>query len=60
MIGRIINVIAVVIYLGDDGMPDYSLRRSLTYDPVHFDYVELGNRAGRAFQEGRKLEEKSE
>lgn len=60
VIGRIINVSADERYLGEDGKPDYSLMRILTYDPVHFDYVELGDRAGRAFQEGRKLEEKSE
>ncbi len=55
IIGRIVNVSADESVIGEDGKPDYRLIRPLTYDPVHFDYVALGEKVGKAFSDGKKL-----
>ena len=57
VIGKIVNVSVDESVLGEDGKPDYTLIRPVTYDPVHFNYVALGNKVARAFSEGRKLVE---
>ena len=56
VIGRIVNVSADESVLGPDGKPDYSLIKPITYDPVHFDYVALGDKVAKAFQAGKALE----
>ena len=55
VIGRIVNVSVDDAVLSEDGKPDYRKIRPITYDPVHFDYVALGEKVGDAFKEGRKL-----
>lgn len=55
VIGRIVNVSVDESVLGADGKPDYALIRPITYDPVHHDYIALGERIAKAFSEGKKL-----
>lgn len=55
IIGRIVNVSVDESVLGADGKPDYTLIRPITYDPVHHDYIALGERIAKAFSEGKKL-----
>ena len=56
VIGRIVNVSTDESVLGEDGKPDYNLIRPITYDPVHFDYVALGDKVAKAFQVGKELD----
>ena len=55
IIGRIVNVSCDESMLGEDGKPDYRKIRPITYDPVHFDYVVLGDKVGTAFSSGKAL-----
>ena len=54
LVGRIVNVCADEQIL-TDGKIDYRKLRPITYDPVHHDYVVLGEKAGDAFCDGEKL-----
>jgi len=55
LVADIVNICADESVLGDDGKIDVSLLRPITYDPVHHAYIELGEKAGNAFSDGRKL-----
>ena len=55
IIGRIVNVSCDERMLGEDGNPDYRKIHPITYDPVHFDYVALGEKVGTAFSSGKAL-----
>ena len=55
LIGEIVNVSADESILGEDGKIDVYKLRPITYDPVHHDYVVLGEKAGDAFCDGEKL-----
>lgn len=54
-IGRIINVSVDEKFLGEDGLPDLSKFVPITFDPVHHDYIALGESCGKAFSDGAKL-----
>ena len=55
IIGEIVNVSADESVLGDDGKPDWRKLKPIVYDPVNFDYVTFGRKAGSAFREGKAL-----
>ena len=55
LIGEIVNISAEESILGEDGQIDVYKMRPITYDPVHHDYVVLGEKAGDAFCDGEKL-----
>ena len=52
--GEIVNVCADESIL-TDGKIDPAKLRSIVFDPVNHDYLELGAKAGKAFGEGNKL-----
>ncbi len=54
-IGEILNVSAEERILGEDGKISAELLDPVTYDPVRHVYRRLGNIAGYAFSDGRKL-----
>lgn len=54
-IGEIVNVSADETVLGTDGLIDPLKLKAITYDPVHHTYIELGNKVGNAFSDGKKL-----
>ena len=54
-IGQIINISADESVLGEDGLIDPSKLNAITYDPVHHGYIQLGDRVGNAFSDGKKL-----
>ncbi len=54
-IGEIVNVSADEAVLGDDGLIDVAKLGAITYDPVHHTYIKLGEKAGNAFADGKKL-----
>lgn len=55
IIGEIVNVSAEECILGDDGLVDSDKLRAISFDPVHNDYLVMGNKVGNAFQDGNKL-----
>ena len=54
LVGEIVNVCADERIL-TDGKIDLSKFRPITYDPVNHDYVALGEKAGKAYSEGKKI-----
>lgn len=55
MTGRIINVSADESVLGENGMIDVSKLQPIIYDPCNHDYLVVGEKAGKAFSDGKKL-----
>ena len=55
LIGEIVGILANEAYLGEDGQPDVAKMNLITYDPVHYNYIQLGQPVGHAFADGKKL-----
>ncbi len=55
LIGEIVNISADERILGDDGLIDAAKLRAISFDPVHNDYLVLGEKVGNAFQDGSAL-----
>lgn len=55
LIGKILNVCADESILGEDGKIDVLKLNPITYDPVHHNYLTLGEKAGNAFSDGKQL-----
>ena len=56
MVGKIINVSCDQKYIGVDGLPDLDKFTPITFDPIHHDYIELGEAVGEAYIIGKELE----
>ena len=54
LVGRIVNVCADDSIL-TDGKIDVAKLRPITYDPVSHSYMTIGEKAGNAFSDGKKL-----
>ncbi len=54
-IGEIVNVSADEAVLDADGQIDPTKLQPITYDPVHYAYLTLGEKVGNAFSDGKKL-----
>lgn len=39
----------------EDGKPDVESMDLITYDPVHHNYIKLGNIEGKAFSDGKQI-----
>ncbi len=55
LVGEIVNVCADERVLGDDGKISLDKFSPITYDPVHHTYRVLGEIAGNAFCDGKKI-----
>ena len=55
LVADIVNILCDEQYLAADGKPDVEKMRLITFDPVHMGYIELGQRVGNAFADGKKL-----
>ncbi len=55
IVAEIINILVDEQYLAQDGKPDVEKMNLITFDPVHNNYIKLGNKAGNAFADGKKL-----
>lgn len=55
IIGEIVNVSADERVLGADGLIDAAKVDAITFDPVHNDYLRLGEKVGNAFSDGAEL-----
>lgn len=54
LVGRIVNISADEKIL-TDGKIDVAKLHPITYDPIGYNYFELGTKVGNAFSEGKKL-----
>ena len=55
LLGEIVNVSADERILDSEGKIDPQKLRPITFDPVHNDYLVLGEKVGNAFEDGKKL-----
>jgi flavin reductase (DIM6/NTAB) family NADH-FMN oxidoreductase RutF len=55
VVGEIVNVSADESILGEDGLIDPLKVEAITYDPVRFTYIKLGEIVGQAFRDGAQL-----
>lgn len=55
VIAKIENILCDEKYLAEDGKPDIEKMKLISFDPIHFGYVELGKRVGNAFSDGKTL-----
>lgn len=55
LIGRIINVSADESILNENGKIDPAKLRPITFDPIHNDYLVIGEKVGNAFKDGTIL-----
>lgn len=55
MTGKIVNVSADEDILGSDGQIDIAKLKPIVFDPIHHDYLNIGDKAGSAFSDGKKL-----
>ncbi len=55
LVGRVINVSVDDAFLDGNGKVDVAKLRPITFDPVHHNYLVLGEAVGRAFHDGLTL-----
>lgn len=55
LVAEIINILVDEKYLAEDGNPDIEKMHLITFDPVHHSYIQLGQKVGQAFSDGKKL-----
>ncbi len=55
VIGEIVNISADESILGEDGLIDAAKLRAISYEPVHHDYLVMGEKVGNAFKDGNAL-----
>lgn len=55
IIAEIVDIVVDEKYIAEDGKPDVEKMGLLTFDPCHFGYIALGEKAGNAFSDGKKL-----
>lgn len=55
MTAEIVNICVDESILGEDGKIDLTKFQPITYDPVHHDYLTLGEKVGNAFKDGKQL-----
>lgn len=55
IIGEIVNISVDDNVLGEDGLIDVEKLNVISFDPVHNDYLVLGQKVGKAFKDGESL-----
>jgi len=55
LVAEIVNILCREEYLSEDGKPDVEKMGLITFDPIHMGYIQLGQRVGNAFSDGREL-----
>lgn len=56
IIAEVVNILCAEDCLAADGKPDMEKMHLITFDPIHNGYVEMGQRVGNAFADGKKVE----
>lgn len=55
VIAEIVNIQADEACLAADGKPNVEAMQLITFDPMHMGYIQLGQRVGNAFTDGKAL-----
>jgi len=55
LVAEIVNVLCKEEYLAEDGKPSLEKMNLITFDPIHMGYIQLGERVGNAFADGKQL-----
>ena len=55
LVAEIVNILCKDEYVAEDGKPDVEKMKLITFDPIHMGYVQLGQRVGNAFADGKKI-----
>lgn len=55
IVAEIVNVCADEEVLGEDGEIDPAKLNAISYDPVHHNYLKVGEKVGSAFKDGEQL-----
>ncbi len=55
IIAEIVNILCDEKFLAADGKPDVEKMHLITFDPTRNGYIQLGERVGNAFSDGKKL-----
>ena len=55
IVAEIVNILVNENFLAEDGKPDVEKMQLITYDPIHHGYIQLGERVGNAFADGKLL-----
>ena len=55
LVGEVVGILCDENYLAADGKPDVEKMNLISYDPVHFNYIQLGKVVGKAFADGKNL-----
>lgn len=55
IVADVVNILVDENYLAEDGQPDIHRMGLIVYEPVHHEYVAIGETVGRAFAVGNQL-----
>ena len=55
LVAEIVNILVDEKYLAEDGNPDMEKMELIVFDPIHHDYIQLGEKVGNAFSDGKAL-----
>lgn len=55
LVGKVINVCVDAAYLDEQGKVNVAKLQPITFDPVHHNYLALGEKVGKAFHDGLTL-----
>ena len=55
LVAEIVNILVNEKYLAEDGNPDMEKMELIVLDPIHHGYIQLGDKVGKAFADGKAL-----
>lgn len=55
LVAEIVNILVDEKYLAEDGNPDMEKMELIVFDPIHHGYIQLGDKVGNAFSDGKAL-----
>lgn len=55
LVAEIVNIVCDEKYIGEDGKPDVTKMNLITFDPIGYNYLAIGEKIGKAFNDGLKL-----
>ena len=55
LVAEIVNILVDEKYLAEDGKPDVEKMNLIVFDPIHLGYIQLGQRIGNAFSDGKNI-----
>lgn len=55
LVAEIVNILVDEKYLAEDGKPDVEKMDLIVFEPIHMGYIQLGQRIGNAFADGKKV-----